>query len=223
MKLHRAHLAFVLLSHQRKGEALRKPGLAGTWWPLKDQVLLGAQAVEQPLQFVPLQEASVLENVIDRVRIDRRCDLKSLPDLALRGLILRHTPTDSARWDGFLDRVLVHPRRQRQIRKAVNRVSVFAEARTQVVQQLQITPCVTGALLATDGDIQAEPLVDVVTRLAVEGQKLPWVRPVKTGGKIPGDARHWCRPVVSLNVPSVVNGQMSRSGPLVPSGNLSCR
>ena len=81
----------------------------------------------------------------------------------------------------------------------MDRIAVFAEARTQIAQQLQITPCIAGALLTTDGDIQAEPFVNVVARLAVEGHKLPRVRPVKTCREIPGDAPHVSCLVISLN------------------------
>jgi hypothetical protein len=42
-------------------------------------------------------------------------------------------------------------------------------------------------LLAADGDIQAEPLVDVVARLAIKGQELPRMRPVETCRKVPCD------------------------------------
>src|SRR5690554_7851961 len=72
----------------------------------------------------------------------------------------------------------------------MDRIAVFAKARTQIVQQLQISPSITGALLTGDGNIQAKTLVDVVARLAIKGQKFPRMSPVETCRKVPCDPPH---------------------------------
>ncbi|MNQ98827.1 hypothetical protein D3C85_1145390 [compost metagenome] len=136
MELYRPDFAVILLRHQRERQSLGQPSFSSAWRPLQDKVFLGSQPIEQNVDFGSSKEAPILEDVFNRVRDDWRRYLKSFTNRTHGYLLFSYIVFSIARGYKFIVRVLVCPGLQRQLWKAMDRISIFTESRTQIVNQL---------------------------------------------------------------------------------------
>ena len=73
MELDGTDLAFVSLADERERQTLCEPRFAGARRALKDEILPGRQPFEQAFYFMAFEEASIVDDIRDLIRLAFIC------------------------------------------------------------------------------------------------------------------------------------------------------